>query len=193
MRKIVFEGTINGKTFDNVQDYNNEMNRLLSNGETIIQASSQTSVVDEPECDTYIEEEKKNKEFDIQDFTPLFKEDDGCYLDLLSSDDKEYNSWLFGSIDTALSEALENLKNVIEDDQLSIDDAFELINAFKTIRLNVSNDKDDNDAAIHEISDRIKKDTNTLDLLRNASTIINAATVYYDAAFKMVKDYLLGF
>lgn len=46
MKKTIFEGTVNGAKFDNVQDYNNAIARAIANGEPI-QASSSTRTADE--------------------------------------------------------------------------------------------------------------------------------------------------
>ena len=49
MKKIVFSGTINGETFNNVEDYNQKISSLIRAGETNIQASSSTQIYDENE------------------------------------------------------------------------------------------------------------------------------------------------
>lgn len=46
MKKTIFEGTINGVKFDNVQDYNVEMQRCLAEG-IAVQATSATKTVEE--------------------------------------------------------------------------------------------------------------------------------------------------
>lgn len=48
MKKTVFEGVINGKKFNNVEDYNNEMMRLLKEGAQI-EATSETKTESEEE------------------------------------------------------------------------------------------------------------------------------------------------
>lgn len=46
MKKTIFEGTVNGTKFDNVEDYNNAITRAIANGEPI-NASSNTRTADE--------------------------------------------------------------------------------------------------------------------------------------------------
>lgn len=46
MKKTIFEGTVNGVTYDNVQDYNEAINRAVAAGQPI-NASSNTSTVDD--------------------------------------------------------------------------------------------------------------------------------------------------
>lgn len=46
MKKTIFEGTVNGTKFDNVQDYNNAITKALANGEPI-NASSNTYTTDD--------------------------------------------------------------------------------------------------------------------------------------------------
>lgn len=192
MRKLVFKGIINGKEFDNVQDYNTEMNRLLSSGETNISASSSTSVVDEPVVEQKINK-KPEKPFDIQDYLIFFN--DNCeqyYLDALVSNDDALNGRnlnLAGNVATSVyNKLVEDLKS----NKLTVDEAFRFVNILKEIRSRIAQDSEDNHHTCNELEKRIEQDKKKLDLLTNTKPIINTLSEYYDAAFNLVRDYLLN-
>lgn len=87
--KTIFKGTINGKEFDNVKDYNAEMTRLINANETV-DAKSETRMVEVCEncnceqctCDQPTEQEEVN-------MLPFF--DSPAYLDKLVSIDPNTN------------------------------------------------------------------------------------------------------
>ena len=87
--KTIFKGTINGKEFDNVKDYNAEMTRLINANETV-DAKSETRMVELWEtcnceqctCDQSTEQEEVN-------MLPFF--DSPAYLDKLVSTDSNAN------------------------------------------------------------------------------------------------------
>ena len=192
MRKLVFKGIINGKEFDNVQDYNTEMNRLLSSGETNISASSSTSVVDEPVNEQKINK-KPEKSFDIQDYLIFFN--DNCeqyYLDALVSNDDALNGRnlnLAGNVATSVyNKLVEDLKS----NKLTVDEAFRFVNILKEIRSRIAQDSEDNHHTCDELEKRIEQDKKKLDLLNNAKSIINTLSEYYDTSFNLVRDYLLN-
>mgnify|MGYP006908820113 CR=1 FL=1 len=116
MRKVVFKGVINGKEFDNVQDYNAEMHRLIDAGERNISASSNSQIVDEK---AVAEPEKVEtvQEFDVQDYLPFFDgSHDGHYLDILISDDMKLNDETLSIMRSELDEKVKNLNYAIESD-----------------------------------------------------------------------------
>ena len=87
MKKTVFTGTINGKTFDNVADYNKCMLQLLEKG-IEVHASSSTSITEvEPES---INTCASTPEDGVSLF-PFFEKDAEYYLDALVTPDSEKN------------------------------------------------------------------------------------------------------
>lgn len=193
MRKLVFKGIINGKEFDNVQDYNAEMNRLLSSGETNISASSSTSVVDEP-----VDEQKTNtkpeKPFDIQDYLPLFDDNTNqYYLDRLVSDDIELNKKNLRVVEKELDYKIKSLNDILINNGVSVEDAFAFINIIKEIRSNIKTDSEGNDEAIEELEKRIHDDTASLQVLKSATPVIDLVSSYYNNIFDLVKSYLFKF
>lgn len=193
MRKLVFKGIINDKEFDNVQDYNAEMNRLLSSGETNISASSSTSVVDEP-----VDEQKINtkpeKPFDIHDYLPLFDDNaNQYYLDRLVSDDIELNKKNLRVVEKELDYKIKSLNDILVNNGVSVEDAFAFINIIKEIRSNIKTDSEGNDEAIEELEKRIHDDTASLQVLKSATPVIDLVSSYYDNVFDLVKSYLFKF
>lgn len=192
MRKLVFKGIINGKEFDNVQDYNTEMNRLLSSGETNISASSSTSVVDEPVVEQKINK-KPEKPFDIQDYLIFFN--DNCeqyYLDALVSNDDALNGRNLNLAGNVATSAYNKLVEDLKSNKLTVDEAFSFVNMLKEIRSRIAQDSEDNHNTCDELEKRIEQDKKKLNLLTNAKPIINTLSKYYDDAFNLVRDYLLN-
>lgn len=193
MRKLVFKGIINGKEFDNVQDYNAEMNRLLSSGETNISASSSTSVVDEP-VDGQKINTKPEKPFDIHDYLPLFDDNaNQYYLDRLVSDDIELNKKNLRVVEKELDYKIKSLNDILVSNGVSVEDAFAFINTIKEIRSNIKADSEGNDEAIEELEKRIHDDTVNLQVLKSATPVIDLVSSYYDNVFDLVKSYLFKF
>lgn len=194
MRKVVFKGIINGQEFDNVKDYNEAMNKLLANGVTNISASSETKVVNETEPVKEVEdiENDSNYEFDPQEFLPFFNnESTGYYLDTLVSDDDKLNEKNLKYVEESLEDAFDDLKTLLEEEVISLTDAFGFINMLKDVRSNLETDSSANRTAVAELTEKISQDTQKLKLLNNARPVLATLSEYYDAAFDEVKDYLL--
>ena len=191
MKKVIFEGSINGKTFDNVSDYNKEMTSLLRNG-TSITASSNTRVVDEPE------DSKRNprdvevaRRFDAKEFLPFFNdESDEHYLDALMNDDGDYDKF---RIDSTLDNTFAKLKQLVSDKNISLEDSFNFINNLKEIRSNVDKDAKLNKATLEEIAESIDKLSEKMRLINNANPVIESISNYYNKAFSLMREYLLKF
>lgn len=191
MRKLVFKGIINGKEFDNVQDYNAEMNRLLSSGETNISASSSTSMVDEPVNEQKINK-KPEKPFNIQDYLIFFN--DNCeqyYLDSLVSNDDALNNRNSSLASKVAASTYDKLVEDLNSNKHTVDELFSFVNILKEIRSRIAQDSEDNRNTCDELEKRIDQDKKKLDLLANAKPIINTLSEYYNAAFNLVRDYLL--
>ena len=195
MRKLVFKGIINGKQFDNVQDYNKEMNRLISSGSLNISASSSTQFVDDSAA---IEPEKAKpaeevREFHEEDYLPFFDGRSQYYLDLLVSSDDALNERNINIAEKEFYEKLTDLKNTLATGNVSIEDAFSFVNKLKEIRSQINNDAEDNRTTINGVNEKISQLTGNLQVLNNAKPVIATVSDYYEEAFKLVKDYLLKF
>lgn len=89
--KTIFKGTINGKEFDNVKDYNAEMTRLINANETV-DAKSETRMVEVCEncnCEQCRCDRSTGQEEPV-DMLPYFNAP-GSYLDKLVSTDSNDN------------------------------------------------------------------------------------------------------
>lgn len=195
MKKVVFKGTINGKEFDNVQDYNVAMTKLLNEGATSINASSSTQIVDEVNEKKELADESLKKEdflFDVNNYLPYFKDEDEYYLDRLVSDDKDLNNKNFTDVDENLYHCYVDLDNDLKNYRISLEDSFDLINAFKNIRTILNSDSDDNTEVFNSLTESIKKDSKKLELVKNAKPVIDLMKEFYNNAFKLVKDYILN-
>ena len=194
----------NGKTFDNVSDYNNEMSKLISEGASI-EASSSTQIVDDiddgektmaPDTDkTEITEgpDKTEKNFSISDFLPLLYDSSISYIDRLVGDDDELNQEILKHTNSVLDKCKEELTNALKDDEIGLDCVFDLVNQIKEARTQISDDRENNEEVIKELEKRMKKDNDSYNFLLKARPLIDAVYRYYNDAYKMLKNYLLGF
>ena len=195
MRKLVFEGIINGKKFDNVQDYNKEMNRLISSGSLNISASSSTHLVDDSAVAAREPEKVETvRPFDDEDYLPFFNNSTPqYYLDLLVSNDNALNERNRDIAEQEFDKKLTDLKKVLATGTVSIEDAFSFVNKLKEVRSQINNDAEENRTTINEVNEKISQLTNNLQVLNNAKPVIATVSDYYDKAFELVKGYLLKF
>lgn len=106
--KTIFKGTINGKEFDNVKDYNAEMTRLINANETV-DAKSETRMVEVCEncngvqcsCDRSTGQEEP------VDMLPFF--DSPAYLDKLVSTDSNTNERALADLEEYLHNHAEKI------------------------------------------------------------------------------------
>ena len=118
--KTIFKGTINGKSFDSVEAYNEEMNRLISSGAIHIDASSNTTVREcncepcecncEP-CNCGTNEECKCEHVNM---LPGFNENKN-YLDELAFPDAEKNIKSINSLNDFLEQHIQKVINKIDE------------------------------------------------------------------------------
>ena len=167
MKKVVFKGVINDKEFDNVQDYNAEMSRLLGTGE-MINASSSTSVAEESDFDQSRRTQDKIEEpYNLNDFLPFFNSgSDQYYLDKLVSDDDELNDKNLNLTQVALDEKIEKFDKVLHHTDISLEELWDFINMLKNIKSRISEDSKNNSESITEFEKRIKTDSDNLNILK---------------------------
>lgn len=101
MKKIVFKGTINGKEFNDVKSYNEEMMKVMESGAPV-QAESHTESI----------EETKTEEIDM---LPGFSDYKQYYLDDLVTGDDDKDNQLFEEWDFKLGEAYNNIRKKIDE------------------------------------------------------------------------------
>lgn len=205
MRKVIFEGNINGKTFNSVQEYNVEMQRLMSSGALNIQASSKTRVVDKyneqkKAVDEVVNTPKPLPVFMIDDYLPLFSEDaKQYYLDYLVSEDKAKNENNLKITNTKLQADLDNLKALIKDKKISLDDAVYYMRTIKEILSRLDMDAKANievekglQEEIAACNERLEVANRELNVTNNASPFIKSVSDFYKQAYDLTKGYVLG-
>lgn len=178
MAKVtVFQGTVNGRNFDNVADYNAAITTLIAAGETNIQATSSTSIKN-------VEDEVTNDyettctdcgectggcdctscTCDISDedttFYPYMEDDDPFYLDLLVTDNKETNIDAYNEAQKQLEISYRDIVNALYNPETTVEERKEYLADVNDIIANVKNDIADTNAAADKIDIRRKNLTN---------------------------------
>lgn len=177
VKKTVFKGVINGKEFDNVQAYNQEMQSLIAT-DADINATSQTSIEDDDKnccgnCETC------DKCQESIDFLPYFSNPQEYYLDRLVTEDGATNDknieelkmfltrtgkHILNSVNKMDEHALENYKNDLKD-------------VIKTL----DSDKIDNKKSLDSLSKKIS-------MLHYADEAINLMNDFYSTIYNRITD-----
>lgn len=191
-KKIVFEGTVNGKKFDNLKDYNECVNQLIANGE-FVEASTCSKVVDEedevkskmPESFkalmNAIDEYKDDKTLPL---LPYMEEGDPFYLNELLVD-KDQDK-VFEEVNETLDECFENITEAIKDKSICIEGLYDYLNDVENVIERVEGDLEKNDKALESIEKQLEELNNEVDaliakieVLDNAKTIIEGMHEFY--------------
>lgn len=168
MNKTFFKGTINGKVFDNVNDYNKEMTRLLNAGARINAHSSTTS------------ESNSMDSSALSGFSlPMdYKETLDSFNGNKSNDEK-----ILKEIELNLSECYNNLceeiKNYKESD---IKDYLDDINNITGLILQSKNDTDKATKSINEKMHKLESEKNILNKCQEA------IAAYYNFYLKLAEE-----
>lgn len=177
--KTIFKGTINGKEFDNVKDYNAEMTRLINANETV-DAKSETRMVEVCEtcnceqctCDkqpTEPTEERVN-------MLPFF--DSPAYLDKLVSTDSNANNRVLADLEEFLNN---HMGKIVK--QMAKFDVSQLNDYAKNIR-NVLNqlkyDSDKTTECLDKIEEKITKLESKHECLEASLDAIGILWDFYD-------------
>lgn len=176
MKKTIFKGTINGKSFDSVQSYNEEMTRVISAGESVV-AESHTETVDTDD----------NKDFDLPGLY-----DEEFYIDRLVTGDNDKDAELYATEIEKLSKyyddfkvRVKNLSNEeVENFCLDLKDAVEC----------VGEDEESNTDLIKELNEkkkdllnRIEKIDKELNIANNSTQVINLYKDFYEDLLNSTK------
>ena len=190
MKKItVFDGTINGEKFDNVQAYNNRMNELLNAGATDIQASSSTSirtVKDESEVEmSALEKELTDLILgeDDEDLTmyPYFDEGDPKYLDLLVTDNACINTEALNEANSLLDKCYLYIADQLYDDEIPVEEKKDYLADVREIIAEITNDNTNTTKALASID---RNRASAAAELRAAEAAYNTAKINYNNAVK---------
>lgn len=180
MRKLIFKGTINGKSFDNVEAYNEEMNRLLSSGAIHIDASSNTTVREECEtcnCECGTNEECnckhcKDKDSEPNFIMPGFDRAGTKYMDieLTEQDYKTYKLAILKELDKYSKEDLKYYYDLIT-----------------SVLASINADADNTIEAIAELEKKADKIQDQIDFMNGSLDTIEHYVDFYNEIGKKVE------
>lgn len=154
MAKVtVFKGTVNGKNYDNVADYNAAITALLDAGETDIQATSSTTIknVEDPvETNEYVTtctndccpggcDCTSEKDEDLSYF-PYMDNDDPFYLDLLVTDDPVTNQEAYAEAQKIFEKCYKYITSALNDPTICACDKEQYLNDIQGIISNIKLD-----------------------------------------------------
>lgn len=198
MKKVVFKGTINGKEFDNVSDYNNEWERILSEGETNICAYTETKSVDDEDKPIECESASKKTEeaidtcpFNPSDYFPFF---DGCstdyYLDYLASYDNELNDRNYQRVSEQLNSKLSELKKRINNNDVDTVDILGMLNRIARIKTGICNDINTTNDSLDVVRKTISECNEKIKVLEASQNICALLSWYYNSIYNELKNIL---
>lgn len=177
MKRTIFEGTVNGEKFDNVQDYNARVKELIESGQ-FESASSSTRVeeyehsgyvrtcTDTPSIDGVITTTADNlpweedcdctecvNPFEDEDlsFYPYLDEDDPLYLDILVTDHRETNREALAEVTRVFEKCKRYIIDALEDPDTDIESKKNYLEDIKEIVENLVADKKDTLEAIKKV------------------------------------------
>lgn len=178
MKKVtVFQGTVNGKIFNNVADYNAEITKLINAGEIDINATSSTSIktVEENCCGSNC-----TCTLDVDNemsIYPFMEADDPFYLDAFVTDDIVTNAENLEGIHSTLEKSRDYIIKKMKNSCQCEMNAY--LNNVNDIILDIKDDIRDTEAAINIIDAKIKKLTkdynSSIEKLEDERRILDSA------------------
>lgn len=179
MKRTIFEGTVNGEKFDNVQAYNARVNELIQSGE-LVSASTSTRVEeyersgycrtcdDTPSLESTLTTTAENLpwerdctecvdpfEDDECSFYPYLDEDDPFYLDLLVTEHHDTNVEALNEVARVFEKSKRYIIDALEDPDTDIDTKKEYLEDLKEIIEDLVGDKKSTLDSIKSIDDKI--------------------------------------
>lgn len=143
----IFKGTVNGKEFDNVKDYNEALLKAINSGEPV-KATSKT----ESEEDT----EDPNADFSYLDPSEDIYKDGFLYADRLVNGDEEDDAWAYADERERLEKRRKEILDAVNEHQADID-VVALVQSYKNAFNGVEGDKQSNDATIRILNKKIER------------------------------------
>ena len=182
MKRTIFEGTVNGEKFDNVQDYNARVRELLESGE-FESASSNTRVEeynrtgycrtcdDTPSVEGTLTTTADNLpwendcecdccdpfEDDELSFYPYLDQDDPFYLDLLVTNHRETNKEALAEVVRVFEKCARYILDALEDPDTDLETKENYLEDIKDIIGSLVEDKNDTIKGIKSIDDKINE------------------------------------
>lgn len=176
-KKTVFKGVINGKEFDNVQAYNQEMQSLIATGADI-NASSQTSIEDADECCSGNCENCDKCQESI-DFLPYFSNHQEYYLDRLITEDGPTNDKNIEDLKMLLTRTGKHILNSVNKmDEHALEN---YKNDLKDVIETLDSDKIDNKKSLDSLTKKIN-------MLHYADETINLMNDFYSTIYNRITD-----
>lgn len=170
-KQTIFKGVINGVEFDNVSDYNKEMEKLLSEGATI-NASSQTSIKSKcPDCELQQNPVTLLPGFDGK----------GHYIDSMISDDPEENDKLFEELADIQDKLLPKIQDQIS--KMNKEEAMEYMSQVTKVINEITQDKT-------YTQDIIDKYVYKLNILDNCLSVIDLYSELYGKIHKSLSAHI---
>ena len=194
MKKTVFKGTINGKQFDSVQAYNEEMTRALAAGESVI-AESHTETVEGRSCGECesCKCQSKTPETEIRYcMLPRFH-DTEYYIDQLVTGDDDTDADTYAKELEELDKVFTFMK--IEAPKLSKDSLDKYLSDVNDVVEMISDDDEENEETIkslvcekEELKRRIEEIDKELKICENAKPIITLYQDFYQDIQSIVSE-----
>ena len=207
MAKVtVFQGTVNGRNFDNVADYNAAITTLIEAGETDIQATSSTSIKTiEDEVSTACTADQcpgtcasVSTELPVDEdlsFYPYMEDEDPFYLDLLVTNDPVKNCEAYNAAQKVLEKCYRYIKEALYNPDSCQCERKDYLADVQDIIYNIKKDMNDTEHAEKSIvakREKLTKEYNeALKLLDNEEYVLNASmdvSKMFDAFYSDVEN-----
>lgn len=210
MRRTIFEGTINGETFDSVQTYNARMNELVNSGE-VINASSNTRIeyVDAPTNVPTLEPAVVETPVDEDlSFYPYMDNDDPFYLDILVATDTDQNRAALDEVNVILDKCKTYIEDALNDEDVCTKTKVNYLEDIREILESIDQDAENTVKARKSVLDKrailtkefelirdkyeqdIKDSLNEEILLNSAAPVIATLKTFYKDVETMVEENL---
>lgn len=190
MKKVIFEGVVNGVKFDNVEDYNKAITKAVARGEEV-HASTQTKMVDEPEKSEVDYTKRANILFpglgtsDVLT-EQMFTDVDKIYKEICDMDEDDMSALV---ADTVYEELCD-----MDEDELGMyeEDLGKICGFISDYQTETSNKIGATTQMIDNITQRyqaqLKKLTSDKQNLEDALHVANKLNLYYTESAKMLDE-----
>lgn len=170
MKKTRFIGTVNGVSYDNVNDYNKAITEAIETG-TLVNASSQTEVIDEPDPTNLLL--GFNGDFDEDEYVDRFVSGD-------SNEDKlnlkKLEKLLNDNIEECLRAIYEMDSHAVENYQQEVENVLDIIN---NDIIATQNKYDEKLAKIAALKNEIEGLEQDIQIIKQGNSVLDMWNSYY--------------
>lgn len=170
MKKTKFIGIVNGVEFDNVKEYNNAITKAIEEG-SLVNASSQTQVVDEPSSLLLGFDGSEKANAYVDKYISLNDEENANKL-------KELHEMLCNNYEVVLREIHNMDEHAVENYLSEVNNILQVINA-DILKTNTVEAK--KNARIKELEAEAEEYKKDIYILNNSKNILNKWNKYYNA------------